>query len=448
MLKHLTSRYNFLDEHTTELAKGALIALVLKVGGAALSYSFSVLVARELRAAGMGVYSLALTITTFASAFGKLGLDLALLRFVAANASIEEWGKVRGAYKRGILLALVASGLTTVLLLVLAPWLAESVFSMPELTWPLRWMSLAIAPVAILNLTAEALRALKHILRSQLIRGVCLPALSMVGLTFLVRAWRVTGAAWTYTLAALLTAALGVWFWQAEISRLPKASTRSDTRQLLHSSIPLFWVEIMNLITNWTGTWALGVWATREDVGIFSAASRTAMIIGFFLAAVSSISAPQFGALHARGDRETLGHLARRAAGLTALVAMPLTLLFVFVPSWVMGAFGPQFVQGANSLVVLSLGQFANAMFGPVGYLLIMTGHEPLFRNSVTLSAFLNVALSLLLVPRLGVLGAATATAVSVVALKISLVYMVWSRLRVWPVPLTLRERRGQPEES
>ena len=87
-----------------EVVNGASVAFVIKVIGAGLSFGFNVLLARMLGADGAGIYFLALTVTTIATVFGRMGLDNALLRFTAANAAVGDWGAVKGIYRKGMML--------------------------------------------------------------------------------------------------------------------------------------------------------------------------------------------------------------------------------------------------------------------------------------------------------------------------------------------------------
>ena len=428
---------NRLDPHMQEVLNGASIAFVLKVVGAGLSFGFNVLLARILGAEGAGIYYLALTITTIAIVFGRMGLDTALLRYIASNAAVEDWVAVKGAYTKGMILALIVSGFTTTIMIVAAPLLADSIFSKPELTDPIRWMSLAIIPMALVMLYAEALKGLKKIRDSQLVQGVWVPALSLLGLCILSQLWGVTGAVIAYILASVLTAVIGFTLWHRATPQLKGAEWSFETRVLLKSSVPLFFVAFMYIVINWTGSFVLGVYGTNADVGVFNVACRTATLTSFVLIAVNSIAAPKFAALYRQGDMVALGSTARNSSKLMALMAGPVLLLFVLFPEWVMGLFGRQFKDGALVLLILALGQFVNVVTGSVGYLLMMSGHERLLRNSITCVAIGNIVMSMMLIPWLGLLGAAVSTAVSLAAMNLIFMILVWKRLRIWTLPFT-----------
>lgn len=122
------------------------------------------------------------------------------------------------------------------------------------------------------------------------------------------------------------------------------------------------------------------------------------------------------------------------------MFAAPVLLLFIVAPSWVMGLFGPEFTTGGTVLLVLALGQFINVATGSVGFVLIMTGNERLARNNTVIAATVSLVLNVLLIPRLGALGAAIATAASIASLNLSAAYLVKRQLGILTIPLRLRE--------
>lgn len=61
------------DPHMREVARGTLLAFVLKLGGSGLAFAFNVAVARLMGAEGAGLYFLALAVTTIGSVIGVSG---------------------------------------------------------------------------------------------------------------------------------------------------------------------------------------------------------------------------------------------------------------------------------------------------------------------------------------------------------------------------------------
>jgi O-antigen/teichoic acid export membrane protein len=428
-----------LDGHTRELAHGASVAFVLKIASASLSFTFNLLIARLLGADGAGAYFLALSVALAAGVVGRLGLDNVLLRRTAAGAAEGDWGAVNGAYRRGMVMALLASAAAASGVVVLAPWLAGHVFDDQGLANPMRWMALAVPPAVMVLLHAEVLKGLKRILASQVVQGVGTPALSVIALAVLAPRLGILGAVWAYVIGSTVTATVGTIVWRRVMGDRRRVRGDVPSRQLLRASMPLLWVASMSFLMTWTATLLLGVWATNEEVGIFSVASRTALLTSFILTAVNSIAAPKYAELYQRNDHRALDATARQATRFMTLAAAPLLVLFVAAPVPVMRLFGQQFVEGATVLAILGLGQFINVATGSVSYLLMMTGRERLMRNIVVASAVTHVAVNAVLIPRLGAVGAAIATALSLAIMNLTGVVVVYRQLAILTLPVPSR---------
>jgi O-antigen/teichoic acid export membrane protein len=425
-----------LDHHMQEVVRGASMAFLLKTLATGLGFVLSVVLARLLGPEGVGLYFLALTVNTLAVVVGRMGLDNALVRFTASNVAANDWRAVKGVSQQGITLSLMVSVAVAGVIVVLAPWLAEVVFSEPALVSLIRVMALAIVPVSLFTLYAQLLIGLKKVKDAIAVQLVWLPALTVLGVIVLVPSLGVQGAVWAYLLASLTTLLIGLWRWRGfTSSRTRGMRGYFDRTKLFSSSIPLFWMSIFQEILKWSPTLMLGIWGTSADVGLFGVALRVAFLISFVLVAVNSVVSPKFAVLYNQGDMVALGQTARNSAKLMTLMAAPIFALFLIAPGWIMSIFGAQFSGGAAILSILALGQFVNVATGSVQQVLMMCGYEHLLRNVAIICAILMILLNLMLIPLLGVLGAALATASVMIFQNLLVASLVWRFLGIWTLP-------------
>lgn len=433
-----------LDLHMREILGGAFIAFLLKALAAGSNFGFSVLLARLLGAHGAGMYFQALTLTTIAVVLGRVGLPNALVRFTAANAAIGDWEKVSGLFRKAITIALFTSAIAALLLAGVSQWIAEAVFSEPQLGSITRWMSLTIVPAVLSIFYAHLLKGLKRIAAAISIESVTIPFVAMVGTFAVVPSEGIQVAVSVYTVAVVLNLVLALALWRNAAPYTMSVRGHFDTGELLQSSMPLFVMTLLQLVNQSTSTIMLGMWHNSTEVGIFSAANRTASLTSFFLIAVNSIAAPKFAALYKQGDVNALRRTAQDSAKLMALgAALPL-LLFILFPGWIMSIFGSQFVPGKLALSILSIGQFVNVVTGSVGFVLMMSGHEAVMRNIIAFSAVMNVFGNGLLIPTMGFLGAAIAGAVTLSLQNLLAAAMVWRLLGIWTLPVSLRRMKAK----
>jgi O-antigen/teichoic acid export membrane protein len=141
--------------------------------------------------------------------------------------------------------------------------------------------------------------------------------------------------------------------------------------------------------------------------------------------AVAVAFLPAASALHGREDHERLLELYLRATKVVAILGLPLaSLLVVFAHPILRFWIDPQFAdKGALTLQVLAVGYGIN-IFSTIPAI----ASDSLGRPGVTtafslVSAGLNIALSLILIPRYGIVGAALAIAINSATL---VPYFVW----------------------
>ncbi|MEB3212353.1 MAG: polysaccharide biosynthesis C-terminal domain-containing protein, partial [Leptolyngbyaceae bacterium] len=103
----------------------------------------------------------------------------------------------------------------------------------------------------------------------------------------------------------------------------------------------------------------------------------------------------------------------------------------------VLGTFGEDFLQAQAALIVLTIAQFIRATTGPVGYLLELTGHQDESARVRGVSSTLNIFLNLIGIHLFhqmlgnGILGAAVATAISIVVERIWIDALVRKYIKV-----------------
>jgi len=112
---------------------------------------------------------------------------------------------------------------------------------------------------------------------------------------------------------------------------------------------------------------------------------------------------------------------------------IPLAAAIIIFAGPVMTAFGGDFRSGAAVLAVCAIAQIVNCGAGSVGFLLLMSGNHLSLMKIQAVNAILMVALNVLLVPRLGILGAALGLSTSIVGTNVWCLAEVRKRLHLFP---------------
>jgi len=255
------------------------------------------------------------------------------------------------------------------------------------------------------------------------------------GLFFLYShgATQVIDAAYVYLLACITVsvAALGYWYRLAAKEEGAVAPSLDMVKNLLNTAGPMAWATIIGIGMSFSETLLLGIFRSIDEVGIYSAALRVALLVNFVLVAFNSILAPKFASLYHRNDMDEIGHLTVRSVAIMLVLTAPLFALCFLFPEYVLKLFGSEFVAASTALMILAFSQLINVMTGPIGILLMMTGHEKLMRQNSIISAGIGVIGGALLIPEFGVSGAAVSAFIGGVTLQGLCVWSVRRHLNI-----------------
>lgn len=397
--------------------------LALRVSSAILAFVSTLLITRLYGAQWAGTFFLSVAVVTVSASLSQLGIDLPLMRMIAVARDVQDWSSVQALVRRALFIGATAAASLTILIMVFSPW-AGRVLSESSLAPMLRIMATATIPYTLILLMARALSAVDRPALAELVHRTAfqvgfislLLSLSfalgelVLGVAFAVAYWIVTAVGW------------GAW---RRVTRSRGANASVTSRTLLRPGAPLLLAASLFLTINWADTLMLGYFGSAEMVGVYGAAIRVSATMTMILAAATAVYAPRLAALHARGDNKALQHLVRRVAAGSTIVALPLLAILVAVPQPIMSIFGRGFEAGGGTLAILAAGQFINVAIGVLGALLAMVGKEARVLIVVSVSALLNVSFNILLIPRLGIAGAALATAICFVATNLGYSFFV-----------------------
>ncbi|GAB4386056.1 MAG: lipopolysaccharide biosynthesis protein [Elainellaceae cyanobacterium] len=419
------------------LLRGAGTALGIQIVSVVLIYSSQVLLAQWMGATDYGAYDYAVTLSMVLAFLAGLGLSSAVLRFVPEYTVQQDWARLRGVIwgswwqtlGAGLIIAAIAAGVIS--------WVTESQGIDSGLQQTL-WLGAGLVPlVALMKLQLELARSIRSIFLAYAPSLVVYPLLLMVAALVWVKVQgSLTSAAAIGLSIVVLSIVLAVQFWLFHQVLTPYVQTVRPIyalRQWLVISLPMLFIDGSFIVLNQTDTLMIGGFLGTKAVGVYGAAFKTAGWVSFILVAVNAIAAPMFATLYAEGDRAGLQQMVSAIARWMFYPALVMALgLFIFAEP-ILSVFGSEFVVAKWAVMALAVGQLVNVGAGSVGYLLNMTGHQNQCARVIGYAAVLNLVLNLLLIPLLGVLGAAIATAISMSVWNIWLNRLVVKHLDVNP---------------
>lgn len=406
--------------------------------GQASRFAFNLLVARALGAEALGTYALAIAVIQIAEVLAIAGFDSALLRFVNLHHGDPARQKevIGSAIKTGMLLSFSVA----ILLLLFSGSIASMLNGSRLLKLVICCYAAAIPFNVSTMLFGHAMQGYSRlqpkIIATQIISPLLLLLLTAV---FLYTAGRDEALFFPFALAAA-----GSFFWIRPTLKKITGVVSTDIlragadRTMLAYALPFMGVSLLSMMTHWLDVVMLGIYTDTASVGIYHPAARTAGLIRAVLIAFSGIAAPMIAELHSGSQKGEIERIYRMVTRWIVAIVMPAALFFMLLPEPVLNLFGSRFGAGRTVLVLLTAASLMQASFGLASTVLAMTGYSRLSFINALGALLLQVVLNALLIPLMGINGAALATLIVFILLSALRIMEVHHVLTITPFSVSL----------
>ncbi|HEU4481234.1 MAG TPA: flippase, partial [Actinomycetota bacterium] len=347
--------------------------------------------------------------------FAAGGFQPALTRYIAAHRHDDDPTRLRGIVRLGIGLptglAVVAGGI----LLVSAPWVAQTALGKPAMEDLLRLVAITLPATVLTDVALAATQGFKTMKPFVLVGFLFEPVFRLL-LTVAVLA--AGGGVEAAIVALMVTNYLAVPLALLSLKRLWRIQPGPavyPVRELLAFSA-LAWASVIAIDAFiWGDTILLGIFTTAREVGIYQVATRLVLVSALVIVPMGLAFAPRIADLYRRGELRTLRTTyVTVTSWIVRLALLPFVFLLLF-PRELLGLFGNEFKTGATVTILLAFGALIHASTGPSGTMLNMAGRPGLVLANNAATVVVNVGLNLILIPRDGIEGAAVAWLVSIV---------------------------------
>ncbi|OCC14673.1 Polysaccharide biosynthesis protein [Dissulfuribacter thermophilus] len=417
--------------------------MLCQVMGKGVAFATNFIFARMLGPSLLGNYYLGITLLTITSSVAAMGLPKGALRYVVEFRARKEKENIRSIIYISILLGLSSS----IIFMLIIFFFRESIavlFPNANVALILRYLFWLLPFSILLPILTEILRGCRQftvIIFGQSFLWAVLILCSFLVIAFFSSDKMNTGHAFlayiigTVSIFLIYVVTLRKWLLNNTKSRAYKYNEVHITKNLVKTSLPLLIVSASSMLLTWTDTIMLGSLLDSKDVGIYGAALRIAILISFILGAINSVIPTLIGENYHSSNRGDLQCMLRTICTWLVYLVIPLLIIFINFPKEIMTLFGTEFGAGYMVLVVLSLSQFINVFFGPVGYLLMMSGYERALSGITVACGLLNVLGNWILIPKIGILGAAISTGGTLVLQNLFMASVALKQMKIKATP-------------
>ncbi len=401
------------------VARGGLLNLVGAAVSAVTGVLVVVVVTRTLPQAEAGVFFALTSVFLLAQTTARLGTGTGLVYWVARVRSLGAPERIRALQRVAVLPVVAVSLLTAGALVLASSTIARLVGGAPEATRLAVVVLALLLPVTALSDTflsttrGHALMlptvVLDRVGRPLLQLGLVAVAVTTGSLTLLAGAWAVPWAG----------SALLAWWWVTRLSRsLPRsADARADGRtwrQFWAFTAPRGVNSLVQLALQRLDIILVAVLIGPAQAAVYTAATRFLVVGQLTSTAISTAAQPRLSELLAVENRAAANALYRTATAWVVLLTWPLYLLCAVFADVVLGVFGSGYAAGGPVVLVLAGAMLVATACGMVDTVLNMAGRTSWTLANSVVALTVLVVVDLLLIPRLGILGAAIGWAAAI----------------------------------
>jgi O-antigen/teichoic acid export membrane protein len=399
----------------------------------ALQFLLLLILSRKLGQKDAGVFFEGFAALRLLSVFAALGLDITAIRYVAVHYARGEVAQARWAVRFSVTVSGIASILVAAATFVAAPRVAHA-FGTHELVFVLRAMALGLPLVVIQAVLIGATRGTGG-MRAFVYVDQVLDGLVRVGgvAAALWLGYGVRGASVAYSAVGLITVVACVVAARKMLFG-PSRREPGQVRQLLRFTGNQWGGVMAGVGLLWADSLLLGIWRPPQDVAVYSIATRTVLLGMVFILPIGIALQPVISRLLAQGETSRLRMMYAFSTKWSTITGVPpLLFLAIFAAPVLQVLYHHSYSRGTWPLIVLALAQCVNAMTGPCGHIVTMSGRSDLVLLNSVAALVLNVGLNLVLIPKYGMIGAGVAWAVAIVFWNLLRLWQVWHILRMHP---------------
>lgn len=408
-------------------ALGLAGAVCTGAGGFALTFA----VGQLLDGRATGEFFSAVAAFTIATTVLLLGADTGLVRGLSGLRATGRRDLVAPTLRAALVPVTLASVVVSAVVLLAAGPLARTVTDEPghaaDLAGALRLLApflvLSTLSTALLNGASRGLGAMRtYTLYQQVMLPVSRPLLLVAAVLWLGAGLHGALLVWVLPVAvAAAAAAVDVGRRLRDLRRDNASGTTDGTagraddedgaahvgRRFWRLTAPRGVAATFEVLITWADVLVVTAIRGPVEAGVYAAASRFVTSGTLAMAAIRLAVAPAVAAAFSRGDREQAQAVHRLSTVGAVASTWPIYLgLAVYAPA-VLSLVGERFVEGADALTVLCLAMLGVVATGNANTVLNMAGKSHWAAVNTGVATAVMLGLDLLLVPGLGMVGAA-----------------------------------------
>ncbi|MFW9873828.1 MAG: flippase [Candidatus Thorarchaeota archaeon] len=383
-----------------------------------------IVLGRELGPSGLGLYTLVFTIYLFGMQFAAFGIGVALTKYIAEYN--DDLQKIKEFVSSGIAGSLVSGFILGILLYSFSLIISVNFFHNPEMTTLLKITAFCFPFIAMQKVvlgTLNGLRRMKYFAFINIVQNLSVMGMSIALVIFLNMG--VKGAVFGFVIPTIIVGLFSLILVKNYFVTASKVLSTS----LKEISLFGFYVVLANsigMVNTQIDSLLIGHFMNETEVGYYAVAIIFMQGIILLPQSVQKVTNPSIATYYGKGDYDGIRRLIKNSmAKIFVIILFISAFLATFGKSLINVIFTEEFIPSYAPLLILLIGYSVYATFISIGGCLSSIGKVKIIFKISLLCAVLNTLLNISLIPEFGLVGAASATSISLLFTTLINIYFV-----------------------
>lgn len=414
LITSVINSYCMKEDYLKKVGLGSGTIMAGFVLGAFFQYLIQIVLARSFGPDTYGVFVQALAVTQAAATVSMLGIHRAVPKFVPEYREKENYREINEVLSTSLLITLSTTTVLSVIIYNFSGSISRIFFSDPAITAPLTIFSVTVIPLGLIYLFISFFRGFENARLKVFLDDIVFSGLVLLFALIIVFYQKgIEKVIYGYLVAEIITAVTAYILLKRNFRLKPAINSlkRDSASKLLSFSWPLFMISVFLMANKWAGVWTLGFFRESAEVGIYNASYSLAGSLFLVLSSLNYMFLPTASSLYGKGDVDSVRDLFSNVTRWTAVVSPPLFIGMLIFPSAILQLFfSSSYAQEPVILSIMASGFFYTVITGPSGSLLVAAGLNRQKLVGIASISITLILLSILLIPGMGIIGAALAT--------------------------------------
>lgn len=426
-------------EYKLRAMRGMLLIFLMMVLSAVIGYFLRMTIARNLSVADYGLFYSVLSFVLLFTLLKDLGLNQALVKYIPEFLTRNQKKDIKSAIMTVFLIEFGVAFIIALILICSSHFLAIHFFHADAAVWILIFIALFYWLSSfqdIFYVIAQGFQASKYYSVVEVLRNSFLLLFVLIAFVFYKSA---IVPAFIYFIVMLILPFIYFIF----LLRIFPGFLRIKTeirwplvKKFFNFSFPVLIGSIGSTFISYADVLSLTWFRSLDEVGFYSVALPTVMLIWYVPLAVSAVLFPMVSEMNARGHKEYLRKGISLVYKYSYLIVTPVAFTMLLFPDIIIRIlFGEKYIGGAIALQILAIGSIFYTIALINSNVLAGLGKVKTNAAIILITAVLNIVLCIVLVPKYGVGAAAAATSSSYFLMMILNTFVLQKKIQL-PLPL------------